>query len=101
MFGVCRLIDILVPDVPESLSLKIKREHYLAKQALADTDTIMKVSFKLLCEPDLTILCVDFKICGSSDFITLLLMLLCLFIHYSIKLISYFRFKNSQITYYI
>ncbi|XP_060569747.1 anoctamin-7-like [Ruditapes philippinarum] len=42
VFGVCRLIDILVPDVPESLSLKIKREHYLAKQALADTDTIMK-----------------------------------------------------------
>ena len=43
VFGICRLIDILVPDIPESLELKIKREHYLAKQALADTDTIMQV----------------------------------------------------------
>ncbi|XP_060064106.1 anoctamin-7-like [Ylistrum balloti] len=42
VFGVCRLIDILVPDVPEALELKIKRERYLAKQALADTDTIMQ-----------------------------------------------------------
>ena len=44
VFGVCRLIDIMVPDVPESLETKIKREHYLAKQALADTDTIIQVS---------------------------------------------------------
>lgn len=36
VFGICRLIDILVPDVPESLEIKIKRERYLAKQALAD-----------------------------------------------------------------
>ena len=43
VFGVCRLIDILVPDIPESLELKIKRERYLAKQALADTDTIVAV----------------------------------------------------------
>jgi len=43
VFGICRLIDILVPDVPGSLEVKIKRERYLAKQALADTDTIMKV----------------------------------------------------------
>ena len=43
VFGICRLIDIMVPDIPESLETKIKREHYLAKQALADTDTIMKV----------------------------------------------------------
>jgi anoctamin-7 len=43
VFFICRLIDILVPDVPESLEIKIKRERYLAKQALADADTIMKV----------------------------------------------------------
>ena len=43
MFGVCRLIDILVPDVPESLSLKMRRERYLAKQALADTEALMQV----------------------------------------------------------
>jgi anoctamin-7 len=44
VFGICRLIDIMVPDVPESLEIKIKRERYLAKQALADTDTIMKIA---------------------------------------------------------
>ncbi|XP_046671611.1 anoctamin-7-like isoform X2 [Homalodisca vitripennis] len=43
VFGVCRLIDVLVPDIPESLELKIKRERYLAKQALQDSDSIMKV----------------------------------------------------------
>ena len=40
VFGVCRLIDIMVPDVPESLELKIKRERYLAKQALADAEAL-------------------------------------------------------------
>nr|CAD7460341.1 unnamed protein product [Timema tahoe] len=44
VFGICRLIDVLVPDIPESLELKIKRERYLAKQALQDSDTIMKVA---------------------------------------------------------
>ncbi|XP_055953568.1 anoctamin-7-like [Argiope bruennichi] len=44
VFTVCRLIDMLVPDIPEALELKIKRERYLAKQALADSDTIMKVA---------------------------------------------------------
>ena len=43
VFAVCRLIDMLVPDIPVALELKIKRERYLAKQALADSDTIMKV----------------------------------------------------------
>ncbi len=44
VFGICRLIDIMVPDIPESLEIKIKRERYLARQALADTETLMKVS---------------------------------------------------------
>ncbi|XP_075234460.1 anoctamin-7-like [Lycorma delicatula] len=43
VFGVCKLIDILVPDIPESLELKIKRESYLAKQALQDSESILKV----------------------------------------------------------
>ena len=47
VFFICRIIDILVPDVPESLAIMIKRERYLGKQALADTDTIMKVSLKV------------------------------------------------------
>ena len=39
------LIDFLVPDIPESLDIAIKREAYLAKRAmseghaLGDTDT--------------------------------------------------------------
>ncbi|XP_051515951.1 anoctamin-7-like isoform X2 [Myxocyprinus asiaticus] len=36
VFFVLRAIDWMVPDIPESLELKIKRERYLAKQALAD-----------------------------------------------------------------
>ena len=38
VFGVCKLIDILVPDIPASLDIKIKRERYLAKEALQVTD---------------------------------------------------------------
>lgn len=44
MFGICRLIDILVPDVPESLEIKIKRERYLAKQALADINVSVNIN---------------------------------------------------------
>ncbi|XP_061424139.1 anoctamin-7 isoform X1 [Lethenteron reissneri] len=36
VFFISRMIDWLVPDVPESLEIKMKRERYLAKQALAD-----------------------------------------------------------------
>ena len=36
----------MVPDVPESLELKIKRERYLAKQALADAEALVMVSSK-------------------------------------------------------
>uniref|UniRef100_A0A3B4G238 Anoctamin n=2 Tax=Haplochromini TaxID=319058 RepID=A0A3B4G238_9CICH len=36
VFFVLRAIDWIVPDVPESLELKMKRERYLAKQALAE-----------------------------------------------------------------
>uniref|UniRef100_UPI00358E7897 anoctamin-7 isoform X1 n=1 Tax=Myxine glutinosa TaxID=7769 RepID=UPI00358E7897 len=36
VFFISRVIDWVVPDVPESLEIKIKRETYLAKQALAD-----------------------------------------------------------------
>ena len=38
MFGINYLIDVLVPDIPKSLLLKIKREQYLAKQALQEKD---------------------------------------------------------------
>uniref|UniRef100_A0A8C3SPD3 Anoctamin n=1 Tax=Chelydra serpentina TaxID=8475 RepID=A0A8C3SPD3_CHESE len=41
VFSCLRLIDWLVPDVPGSLELKIKRERYLAKQALADNQEVL------------------------------------------------------------
>ena len=37
VFGICKLIDIMVPDIPYTLDIKIKRERYLAKQALQVT----------------------------------------------------------------
>ncbi|XP_036388323.1 anoctamin-7 isoform X2 [Megalops cyprinoides] len=44
VFFVLRAIDWMVPDVPESLELKVKRERYLAKQALADNQEALLVS---------------------------------------------------------
>ncbi|CAH1775497.1 unnamed protein product [Owenia fusiformis] len=41
VFGIGRLIDFMVPDVPESLEIKIKREKYLAKQALQDSEALV------------------------------------------------------------
>ena len=32
----------MVPDIPESLDIKIKRERYLAKQALADAEQLLQ-----------------------------------------------------------
>jgi len=42
VFGICKCIDVLVPDIPESLDIKIKRERYLAKEALQDADQILQ-----------------------------------------------------------
>lgn len=41
VFSVGRLIDILVPDVPEDVQIKIKREHYMAKEALAENQVCL------------------------------------------------------------
>ncbi|XP_061457515.1 anoctamin-7-like isoform X2 [Rhineura floridana] len=41
VFFCLHLIGWLVPDVPESLEVKIKRERYLAKQALADNQDVL------------------------------------------------------------
>jgi anoctamin-7 len=35
VFGIGRLIDVVVPDIPRALQLKIKREQYLAKQTIS------------------------------------------------------------------
>ena len=42
VFGVCKLIDILVPDIPASLDIKVKRERYLAKEALQDAEHVLQ-----------------------------------------------------------
>jgi len=46
VFGVCKLIDILVPDIPESLDIKVKRERYLAKEALQDAEHVLQKVLK-------------------------------------------------------
>ncbi len=43
VFGICRLIDLVVPDIPESLDIKIKRERFLAKEALQEADHVLQV----------------------------------------------------------
>ncbi|KAK6640619.1 hypothetical protein RUM44_012315 [Polyplax serrata] len=42
VFTICRLIDIFVADVPPNVDIKIRRERYLAKQALLD-NSLFKV----------------------------------------------------------
>ncbi|XP_028320318.1 anoctamin-7-like isoform X2 [Gouania willdenowi] len=42
VFAIGRLIDLSVADVPEEVSLKIKREHYMAKEALAENQSLVK-----------------------------------------------------------
>ncbi|XP_023344103.1 anoctamin-7 [Eurytemora carolleeae] len=49
VFGVCKLIDILVPDIPASLDIKMKRERFLAKEALQDAEHVLQ---KVLTEDD-------------------------------------------------
>ncbi|KAM9316467.1 anoctamin-7 [Gastrophryne carolinensis] len=42
VFLLGRLIDLVVPDIPESIEMKVKREEYLAKQALAEHEALFK-----------------------------------------------------------
>ncbi|XP_051814353.1 anoctamin-7 [Acanthochromis polyacanthus] len=42
VFFIGRLIDLMVPDIPEEVELKIKREHYMAKEALAENQSLGK-----------------------------------------------------------
>ena len=50
VFGICKLIDLVVPDIPESLDVKIKRERYLAKEALQDADHVLQVKKTFCCQ---------------------------------------------------
>uniref|UniRef100_A0A2K5C769 Anoctamin n=1 Tax=Aotus nancymaae TaxID=37293 RepID=A0A2K5C769_AOTNA len=40
VFSIGRGLDLLVPDIPESVEIKVKREYYLAKQALAENEAL-------------------------------------------------------------
>ncbi|KAK2846495.1 hypothetical protein Q5P01_009494 [Channa striata] len=40
VFFIGGLIDMMVPDIPEEVEIKIKREHYMAKEALADNQSL-------------------------------------------------------------
>jgi len=48
VFGVCKLIDLIVPDIPETVDFQVKRERYLARQALTDADALLAVSVQTL-----------------------------------------------------
>ncbi|XP_040901732.1 anoctamin-7 [Toxotes jaculatrix] len=40
VFFIGRVIDMMVPDVPEEVEIKMKREHYMAKEALAENQSL-------------------------------------------------------------
>ncbi|XP_043347538.1 anoctamin-7 isoform X2 [Dermochelys coriacea] len=42
IFFIARVIDLMLPDIPESLQIKVKRERYLAKQALAENKALFE-----------------------------------------------------------
>ncbi|TRY58069.1 hypothetical protein DNTS_022712, partial [Danionella cerebrum] len=42
VFLIARIIDWIVPDIPEEVEIKVKREHYMAKEALAENQSLSK-----------------------------------------------------------
>ncbi|XP_039986924.1 anoctamin-7 [Xiphias gladius] len=42
VFFIGRLIDMMVPDVPEEVEMKMRREHYMVKEALAENQSLGK-----------------------------------------------------------
>ncbi|XP_071352161.1 anoctamin-7 isoform X2 [Trachinotus anak] len=42
VFFIGRLIDMMVPDIPEEVEMKMRREHYMAKEALAENQSLGK-----------------------------------------------------------
>ncbi|XP_062988335.1 anoctamin-7 [Elgaria multicarinata webbii] len=42
VFFIARMIDMMVPDIPEVVEIKVKREQYLAKQALAENKALIE-----------------------------------------------------------
>ncbi|XP_075871081.1 anoctamin-7 isoform X2 [Nelusetta ayraudi] len=60
VFFIGRLIDLMVPDVPEEVEMKIKREYYMAKEALAENQSLAAETIILLEET-----CDQQQHCGS------------------------------------
>uniref|UniRef100_A0A673A0P0 Anoctamin n=1 Tax=Sphaeramia orbicularis TaxID=375764 RepID=A0A673A0P0_9TELE len=46
VFSIGRLIDVMVPDIPEEVEVKMKREHYMAKMALAENQLVKETGFE-------------------------------------------------------
>ncbi|KAK1162701.1 hypothetical protein AOXY_G17613 [Acipenser oxyrinchus oxyrinchus] len=46
VFFIGRIIDLIVPDIPEEVEIKVKREHYMAKEALAENQVLGKALFE-------------------------------------------------------
>uniref|UniRef100_A0A8C9WKH9 Anoctamin n=1 Tax=Scleropages formosus TaxID=113540 RepID=A0A8C9WKH9_SCLFO len=51
VFFIGRLIDMMVPDIPGEVEVKIKREHYMAKEALAENQVRLMISKVLRLQP--------------------------------------------------
>ncbi|KAM3875092.1 anoctamin-7 [Diretmus argenteus] len=50
VFFTARLIDMMVPDIPEEVEMKMKREHYMAKQALAENQGFLRREYQVSCD---------------------------------------------------
>ncbi|XP_028818610.1 anoctamin-7 [Denticeps clupeoides] len=42
VFFIGRMIDLMVPDIPEEVEIQIKREYYMAKEAMAENQTLVQ-----------------------------------------------------------
>lgn len=40
VFSTSRVLDLVVPDIPESVEIEVKWECYLAEQALAESEAL-------------------------------------------------------------
>ncbi|XP_037533840.1 anoctamin-7 [Nematolebias whitei] len=63
VFFIGRLIDIMVPDIPEEVEMKMKREHYMAKEALAENQSLGKT----VIPGDKDVLSDDLRLRGSRS----------------------------------
>jgi len=103
VFGICKLIDLMVPDIPQSLDFKVKRERYLARQALSDASAVVMVRCHSLAVDFIEIIFVLFILIVFLLFSTLTLMtsnvflsaLLCLILNSFLLQVSFFSCVNQ------